>query len=88
MVTLHFQNGVDRVGAIRKYRKYAIAQRFDDTAAMGFANSANPLDQSRDCLGRACVAHGLEDPCTTRQVGEYDSGVGAHFVTYLLGNAD
>ncbi|HSJ39535.1 MAG TPA: hypothetical protein VK955_00605, partial [Xanthobacteraceae bacterium] len=70
--------------AFGEYRKDAIAQRFDDTAPMRFADTADPLRQPRHGLGGARVPHSLEDSGTSRQIGKYDSGIGAHVVQFLV----
>ena len=40
-------------------------------------------DRSVDGI-KSAGAHGLEDPGAPRQVGKYDSGIGAHVVQFLV----
>ena len=51
---------------------------------MGLADATDPLGQARHGLGRARIPHSLEDSGTSRQIGKYDSGIGAHVVQFLV----
>jgi hypothetical protein len=88
VVALQLDDRVRGGGAARKDREHAVAQRFDDTAAVRLADAADPLRQPRDGLRGPRIPHGLEDPGTPRQVREYDCGIDTHIVVILDFSSD
>jgi hypothetical protein len=72
MVTLKFQYGRRRGVSRCKDGENTIAQHFDDAPTVRFANAADPLRQPRDRVGRARIAHRLENTSAPCQVREDD----------------
>ena len=56
MVQLHEHGGLHGVGAMRKLRQYAVAQKLDGAPAMRFAHPADPLRHLGDHVGHLRIA--------------------------------
>ena len=84
VAALHLDNGLDSLGAFRKYRQHAVTHGFDHAATIGDTNFTNPPCQTCHDLGRLEVSNRFKDAGTTNQIREYNCRADTHSLNSSL----